>query len=250
VVEQEHEYLSKAPGTPERPWADGSPADGPPEDPEKAAAAIREALGLSPEETTETVLQEIRLYREHVEELGKALGLERHASLRTMLARVKELQEGRPTPIGFFEHVAGEVGMPLSSTDDAVVHELHRRLEQLETLQQLTAGEVADRVMTMEEVVQARARRHAALSDVMALWGQHRLGEEPALEDIMGLSAWLADGDTAPMEAAIRVRAAFYTQQPANTIDVDAARWTPDETAVAVSDAAARAAVRDQGGPR
>jgi ADP-ribose pyrophosphatase len=80
--------------------------------------------------------------------------------------------------------------------------------------------------MTLEEAEQQRSRRYAALSDVMTLWGQHRLGEDPPLDDLLGLAAWLADGDTTPMADAIRARAEAHGQPRASTDnDAAAARW-------------------------
>lgn len=217
VVDKGHEVVEHPhmPGTQERPVAAPGTVR---EDPEKAATAIRAALGMEPEETTETVLQEIGLYREHVEKVSTALGLHPYAALSMVLGQAQACVE----QAGFWSEVVEALGMESATVEDvlATVRDLHaRRVD--------TDGMV--RTATMEEVEQARARRHAALSDVMTMWGQHRLGEEPPLEDILGLAAWLADGDTAPMVDAIRVRAEVYGRQRAGADgDADTARWAPE----------------------
>ena len=211
MVDRGHEVVGEMPGTQVR------PPEPPPvavrEDPEKAAAAVRAALGLSPEETTETVLQEIGLYREHVEKVSETLGLHPHASLKMVLGQIREYMAQQLN----WSAAVEALGMESATVEDvlATVRELHARRVDTDGMM---------RTATMEEIEQARARRHAALSDVMTLWGQHRLGEEPPLDDLLGLAAWLADGDTAPMVDAIRVRAEVYGQQGTSG---DAARWTP-----------------------
>lgn len=181
------------------------------------ATEVRAALGLSAEESTETVLQEIGLYREHVEKVSETLGLHPHASLKMVLGQIREYMAQQLN----WSQVVQALGMESATVEDvlATVRELHaRRVD--------TDGMV--RTATMDEIEQAWARRHAALSDVMTLWGQHRLGEEPPLEDMLAMAAWLADGDTAPMIDAIRVRAEVYGSDRAGADGSgDAARWAP-----------------------
>jgi hypothetical protein len=59
-------------------------------------------------------------------------------------------------------------------------------------------------------------RRRDALHDVMDLWEQHRLGEQPSMEDLVAMAEWLISGDTAPAErlaAAVIERAHRWQQQ-------------------------------------
>jgi hypothetical protein len=209
MVDKGHEVVGRPPGMQERPPAAPLAAVAP----EKAAAAVRAALGLAPEETMETVLHEIGLYREHVEKVSGALGLHPYAALGQVLGQVQEYV----AQAGHWSDVVEALGMESATVEDVLstVRELHARRISME-------GVV--RMATMQEAAEQRARRHAALSDVMTLWGQHRLGEDPSMEDVLGLAAWLADGDTAPMVAAVRVRAEVYGPQQAGP---DAARWSP-----------------------
>lgn len=78
--------------------------------------------------------------------------------------------------------------------------------------------------MTADQSAQM-ADRLNALDNVMALWRNHRLTEEPSVEDLVLLAGWVATGDMTPIWETTDRDAVRYPREV--LADADAMRWIP-----------------------
>lgn len=194
VGDKGHEVVGQMPGTQERP-PDALPRGAQLEDVREGEhAALRVRLGLAPA-----------------------------ADWPAILAAVEEVTAPPappPQPLGFFEHVAQELGMKLSDSDDAVVAKLHEKLLRLANLGDQLAVHDGDQLALAVEVEE----RAGAVERAYALM---RTPEEqsPALDEVVALAEYLRTGDQIPAASAIE-RMQNRSTPP---LSEDAATWSAAE---------------------
>lgn len=105
------------------------------------------------------------------------------------------------------------LGLPADASHRAV----------LDAVQAVAFGQ--PQVMTEERAERQRTARQEALHTVMDLWAQHRLGEDPPMDDLVLAAEWLSSGD---LSTVLQIRKLYATGQPGVCTSTDAATWAPD----------------------